>query len=217
MKHNAFTMVELIFVIVIIGVLASVAIPKLSGVTDSAKKSAEIATISAVATAIESANGEWSINEGDFTWGNHQIHSDESPTLNSHGYPTDLNASGKVFGRVIKGNNSKFENVTPSTDGTDDGVLTLTCGTNENNISIFKGPASNINGLKFTNETSSHDIPNKPDKNDFWVYASYIQDSINGFNITCTQCNQQTVYSGDFVLIDVNETDTTLPTISCTP
>lgn len=69
MQRLAFTMVELIFVIVIIGILASMAIPKLGGVTDNAKKSAEIATISALSTAIESANGEWSINEGSFSWG----------------------------------------------------------------------------------------------------------------------------------------------------
>ncbi len=106
MKHNAFTMVELIFVIVIIGVLASIAIPKLSGVTDGAKKSAEIATISAVATAIESANGEWSINEGTFTWGNHQ-NSSTNP-LNPQGYPDDLSKNTDPFGAIIKGKNSKF-------------------------------------------------------------------------------------------------------------
>ncbi|HFD14247.1 MAG TPA: type II secretion system protein [Epsilonproteobacteria bacterium] len=38
MKH-AFTMIELIFVIVIIGILASVAIPKLAGTANEAKKS----------------------------------------------------------------------------------------------------------------------------------------------------------------------------------
>ena len=70
MKRSAFTMVELIFVIVIIGVLASIGLPKLSGVSDNAKKTAEIATVSAVSTSIESAHGEWSINEGIFKWGN---------------------------------------------------------------------------------------------------------------------------------------------------
>ena len=190
-NKSAFTMVELIFVIVIIGILASIAIPKLSGVTDGAKKSAEIATISAVATAIETANGEWSINEGDFTWGNRQ----PSSALNSQGYPTILSHNGKVFGAVIKGKNSKFNRIY-----------------NDTNISIFTGPASNSqNGIKFTNETSSNDIQNKPDKNDFWVYAFNADDC----NITCTNCTSQTVYYGDFILIDVTGKGTTPTTITC--
>jgi prepilin-type N-terminal cleavage/methylation domain-containing protein len=37
-NHKAFTMIELIFVIVIIGILAAIAIPKLAGVTNEAQK-----------------------------------------------------------------------------------------------------------------------------------------------------------------------------------
>lgn len=43
MKRNAFTMIELIFVIVILGVLAAMAIPKLSATRDDAKLVREIA------------------------------------------------------------------------------------------------------------------------------------------------------------------------------
>jgi len=194
LKHNAFTMVEFIFVIVIIGILASVAIPKLSGVTDGAKKSAEIATISAVATAIETANGEWSINEGDFSWGNHQK-SSINP-LNIHGYPDNLSANGDVFGAIIKGKNTKFLRVY-----------------NDVNISIFTGPASNQqNGVKFTDESSyNNDIPNKPDKNDFWVYAFNAEDC----NITCTNCTSKKLYYGDFVLIDVTGKGSTPTSFTC--
>ena len=39
-KHNAFTMIELIFVIVIIGILAAVSIPKLAATRDDARLSA---------------------------------------------------------------------------------------------------------------------------------------------------------------------------------
>ena len=194
MKRNAFTMVELIFVIVIIGVLASVAIPKLSGVTDSAKKSAEIATISAVATAIESANGEWSINEGDFTWGRGQDQDDINSTT---GYPNKLSDDDtKPFKNILK-DSGKFKKIQ-----------------NSNGMSIFKGPASDQqNGIKFTNERADNDIPNKPDKNDFWVYAF----GVNDCNITCNpnNCIPKHVYYGDFVLIDVTGKDTTLPNIKC--
>ncbi len=51
MKRSGFTMIELIFVIVILGILASVAIPKLAATRDDAK-------ISAVAQQVQSAIGE---------------------------------------------------------------------------------------------------------------------------------------------------------------
>jgi len=194
MNKSAFTMVELIFVIVIIGVLASVAVPKLSGLTDGAKKSAEIATISAVATALESANGEWSINEGNFTWGNHQA----SSLLNSKGYPNDLSKNGEVFGAILKGKNSKFDN--------HGGLRTSTTNGVNYAITIFTGPASDpSNGVRKV-------IPNKPNKNDFWIYTP----EING--TSCTYGSKD-FYSGDIQLIEnvANPNYTTITFTSCTP
>lgn len=191
MKRSAFTMVELIFVIVIIGVLASIGIPKLSGVSDGAKKTAEIATISAVSTAIESAHGEWSINENAFTWGN----SRPSTELNSVGYPNDLNASGKVFGAIINGDSSDFKReVSP----------TSSCG-NKCVFSVFTGPASDPSkGIK----PAIPDVPGKPDSNDFWLYTSEV-NCTNGLNY-----GGKTFYSGDFELID----DIARPaTLTCNP
>ena len=184
MIKSAFTMVELIFVIVIIGILASVAIPKLSSIKDGAKKSAEIATISAVATALDSANGEWSINEGSFTWGNKE----NSSKLNSLGYPNNLSKNGEVFGAVIKGKNSKF-------------TKQATINASDYNISIFTGPASDPqNGVKFDTNAPNSDIANKPDRNDFWIYAFYTNQSK-----TCSY-NSKNIDAGDFVLIDNNGT-----------
>ena len=48
MKRNGFTMIELIFVIVILGILASVAIPKLAATRDDAKVSKALNEISAL-------------------------------------------------------------------------------------------------------------------------------------------------------------------------
>ena len=57
MKRTAFTMIELIFVIVILGILASVAIPKLASVQDDALVSTEQAGIGAMRTSVTAIRG----------------------------------------------------------------------------------------------------------------------------------------------------------------
>lgn len=202
MKRSAFTMVELIFVIVIIGVLASIAIPKLSGVSDGAKKTAEIATISAVSTAIETAHGEWSINESEFKWGMGMTYSSTNKTLNDVGYPTDLNktvyninTNNQPFDAILKGDNSQFKRVKSP--------VTIN---NKCTFSIFTGPASDSTlGVKFDTKATNNDIPSKPDKNDFWIYAS----EVNSTNATYTNDDGSvtTFLSGDILLIDVRGTN----------
>ncbi|MEA2112212.1 MAG: type II secretion system protein [Campylobacterota bacterium] len=92
---KAFTLIELIFVIVIIGVLASVAVPKFSGLSDNSKISAELSTASSVQVALDACNGEWIINEGTFTCGA----SIASADLNTHGYPDSL---GSPLDAILK-------------------------------------------------------------------------------------------------------------------
>lgn len=195
MKRSAFTMVELIFVIVIIGVLAAIGIPKLSGVSDGAKKTAEIATISAVSTAIESAHGEWSINEGAFKWGNNRNSSELNTT---NGYPRILSDdNNNPFKYITKGDSKDFKK--------------QTC--NDVRISIFTGPASNPTiGVKVDTKAVNNDIAGKPDKNDYWVYVHSIATDAN-----CT-IGGKVLYVGDMVLIDVNNSATTnYSVLTCTP
>ena len=88
-SSSAFTLLELIFVIVIIGILSVVAIPQFTHLTDNAKISSEFATAASVQTEIDNCHGEWIVNEGNFTCGADIFKNN----LNSHGYPDDLGSS----------------------------------------------------------------------------------------------------------------------------
>ncbi len=92
---KAFTLLELIMAIVIIGVLSAVAIPKFAGLSDNAKISAELSTAASVQVALDACHGEWIINEGGFTCGA----SINSTALNSYGYPDSL---GNPLDAILK-------------------------------------------------------------------------------------------------------------------
>ncbi len=146
---KAFTLTELIFVIVIIGILAAVAIPKFTGLTSNSKISAELATASTIQSAIEDVHSEWIISEGDFTWGNGKTQNDINSTT---GYPKKLGDCGKAFNWILKnssGVDAKWE-----------------CKNNNDGTFYYKGPASK----KDSGVKPSSDVEGKPDCSDYWIY-----------------------------------------------
>ena len=64
---NAFTMIELIFVIVVLGILASVAMPKFNGIQSDAIIAYEKNTIGALRSTISAIRAKSIIKNGDFT------------------------------------------------------------------------------------------------------------------------------------------------------
>jgi MSHA pilin protein MshA len=88
---QAFTLIELIVAIVIIGVLSAVAIPQFAGMVDNSKISAELATATSVQTIIDTTHSDWVLNGAtcSFTWGNSQEHLNGND-LTPNGYPTAL-------------------------------------------------------------------------------------------------------------------------------
>jgi len=94
MRRAAFTLIELIFVILLIGVLGGVAVPKFLGMRDNAKITSELSTAASVQTAIDACHGEWIINEGSFTCGFDIDPSDPAQFDAATGYPIKLGSSG---------------------------------------------------------------------------------------------------------------------------
>lgn len=144
---KGFTLIELIFVIVIIGVLTSVAVPKFKNLTDNSKISSELATASSVQSAIDATHGDWITNTCSFTWGNEQ----NSSLLNTTGYP-----DASVMGSSA----SPFKNLLKNADNGDwvrDDSFTPP---------RYYGPATRTDGKGAKDRNIAH----KPEGNDYWEY-----------------------------------------------
>jgi prepilin-type N-terminal cleavage/methylation domain-containing protein len=192
-QRKAFTMVELISVIVIIGILSSIAIPKFTGVKDQAKKSTELATASAVSAALESIHGTWSISDDDFDWNNDGVIDDIDVELAPSGYPYELSRDDDAIGALIKasgksGFKKQYEN-------------------NSTHVyRVYTAKASDPDlGVKFPSN-SARDIEGKPDKNDFWLYMVDTNSSNKCYVEVPGASKKRQIISGDFILIDVNQT-----------
>lgn len=154
MKRRGFTLVELIFVIVIIGVLSAVAVPKFTNLLDNAKITSEISTAASVQASLDAIHAEWVTNRCEFVWSeNHNI-----DTLNADYFDKD---KGYPKMLELKAEDESDGELKP---------LTLVVRSAEDWTKIgdnkYIGPASN---------EVSRVIDGKPDQGDCWVY-----DDVNG-------------------------------------
>jgi len=98
---KAFTLIELIFVIVIIGLLASFALPKFKNLTTHAKSSGIKSLVTSIQSSIDNIHGKWIINDN-YVW---DPDGDGNSNLNAEGYPVSLDSGQgetKLFKYVLK-------------------------------------------------------------------------------------------------------------------
>ena len=114
---KAFTIIELIFVIVVIGILAGVAVPKFLGV----RRDAEDTTIKAFAATMTRTVGHTLWSKAVFDGRNGSI-KDSGNSTTSGGrplsfyvdIPTELNASSVDFSRCVEGSGTAQPFMTPA-------------------------------------------------------------------------------------------------------
>ncbi len=186
MRRSGFTMVELIFVIIIIGILSVAAIPKFGDIKDRAKSATEYSALSSLNSAI---TGAMEFQREDFNnihvdWHEVDWNSTLTETYNN------ANAAGKVLNKILK-KNDDFEIIAYAEAGE--------IGANGiyDDIFFIKGKASDATlGASEADKVGS--LNGKPDKTDVWIFNA----SPNFATIT-HEGNEINVTSGEITLIDL--------------
>ncbi len=199
MRRSGFTMVELIFVIIIIGILSVAAIPKFGDIKDRAKAATEYSALSSLSSAIE---GAMEFQREDFNNVLIDWHGRGKDASNVSGSYEIANTDGTVLDKILK-KNDDLQIVAFCATGTPGGASNGAW----DDVIFLKEKASHKTLGTAEADTAANGGNGKPDKNDVWVFNASPDDVYIYHHDGKTDKNT-TVSSGEIVLIDNGQATT---------